>query len=145
MTWTADERALLRKLHTCLGELLASPDSALWRYRQAEHSGGGHGFGYEFGKTAVSGTWHEFLVADTFPDGEPRMWRRGALLRSARITYARLRAWRDSLPPEVLADAVTWWRTYPECTRDLGKLSALVLEQLAEPEPETLLDLLETP
>ena len=91
------------------------------------------------------GEWHEFIEIEWYADGSPKLWRRGEQLGEAKITYRRLAQWCESLPAEVRAQALTWWRTHPEDTRDLGKLRALVRDQLADPkaaEPADLLDLL---
>ncbi|MBF6459828.1 hypothetical protein IU433_12350 [Nocardia puris] len=148
---TDNERALLRARHHDLGELLAAPEFALERWRTSEHSGGSGGFWFDFTRTALVGTWHEWHVIETWPDGSAKLCKPGALIREVRITYRRLHAWRDSLPPEVLAQARTWWATWPQNTRRLDRLDALVLAQLADPAPPpppptepTLFDLPET-
>ncbi|MEV4241703.1 hypothetical protein AB0J47_41910 [Nocardia sp. NPDC049737] len=140
---TADERALLRELHRDIGQLLATPTGAVAAWRDGEHSGGGGGFTFEFGRTRVGGRWHEWIPVEHWPDGRPRLWRSGRLLREVSITYTRLVRWAEALPAEVRHQALTWWRTYPDNTRDLAALARLTLAQLADPEPADLLELLE--
>lgn len=132
---TDDERALLRKVHRDLGELLASPADAIRDYRTSGHTGGGHGFDFRYSRENLTGWWWQWTPVQWAPDGTPTRWEQGELLRSVSITYDRLRKWAESLPTEVRADAATWWRTYPENTRDLGKLAALVLAQLDDTQP----------
>ncbi|MFJ4653791.1 hypothetical protein ACIP5Y_21200 [Nocardia sp. NPDC088792] len=147
--FTKTERALLVNVRDAVGPCIASPEYAVEGFRRGERSGGGHGFHYQFTKTAIVGTWHEFIEAAWYPDGRPHTWRQGQLLAEAKVTYARLRRWRDSLPTEVREQALTWSRIYPVDTRDSPALEALVLRLLADPEPVVdpepvdLLDLLE--
>lgn len=146
VTLTSDERALLRARHRDIGELIASPSYAVEGFRTSSHSGGGRGFNFVFGKTRLTGEWWEWIPTHHWPDGTPRRWRYGELLRSVSITYTRLTQWVESLPADIRDQAVIWWRTYPEETRDLDKLAALVLDVLADPvpdsEPTDLLELL---
>lgn len=147
--WTPIERALLLAVHHDLGQLIASPKYAIEGWRTSGRSSGGHGFNCKFTGSAIEATWHEFLEDRWREDGTPYVWRHGALLAEARITYGRLQRWAESLPEPVRAQAITWWRTYPEDTRNLVALSRLVLQVLAEPKPDAerdpadLLELLE--
>lgn len=147
MTWTEDERALLRYISVDVGHCIADPDDGIEHLRDSHGSGGEHGFTYELTRTAIIGGWHEWIpvrwatAGGWRPEGEPIQWREGALLREARVSYLRLRRWCESLPAEVRAQALMWWQTYPIATRDLMALERLVLEQLVE--PADLLELLE--
>lgn len=147
--FTDTERALLRKIVDRVGPVIASPDYEIKSLISSEGFRGGHGFECRFTKTAIVATWHEFIEAAWFPDGRPKQWRYGQQLGDATITYARLSKWARSLPAEVRAQAVVWWRTYPEDTRDLAALAELTLGLLADPEPvalpepQDLLELLE--
>lgn len=149
MTWTENERALLRYLPISVGHCIATSDDGIQHLQDGHISGGGHGFTYEFTKTAIVGRWHEWIpvrwasAGDRRPEGQPIRWREGALLHEARVSYGRLKLWCESLPAEVRAQALVWWKTYPEDTRDLEALERLVLAQLADPEPADLLELLE--
>ncbi|MEU3013358.1 hypothetical protein [Nocardia asteroides] len=136
ITLTDDERALLRKLHDDMGELIAAPYSAIEGWRSGTYSGGGWGFHFAFEKTRVTGQWSEWHPTHFQPDGAPWRWKSGQLLRSVSITYHRLNKWVESLPTGIREQALTWWRTYPEETRDLDKLAQLVLDVLADPEPD---------
>lgn len=143
LTLTDDERALLRKLHRDMGQLIAAPYSAIDGWRPGTYSGGGWGFEFEFCKTRVTGQWWEWGPDQHRADGTPCRWKKGQLLRSVSITYQRLHQWAESLPDDVREQAATWWRTYPVETRDLDKLGQLVLDVLADPEPDEPTDLLE--
>ena len=149
MTWTDNERALLRHLATDIGWCIADPDDAIDSMEAGHRSGCGHGFAWRFTETAIVGEWHEWIpvawaeAGGRRPEGEPIRWRTGALLRKARVSYPRLRQWCESLPVAVRAHALTWWAMYPEVTRNLPALQRLTLAQLAEPEPADLLELLE--
>jgi hypothetical protein len=143
---TAAERALLRAVHHEIGPCIACPADGIDDLRSGMHSGGGHGFNYEFGRTRITGRWYEWIpvkwasAGDWRPTGSPIVWRHGDLLREVTITYPRLELWIASLSAEVRVQALTWWRTYPENTRDLPRLNRLVVAQL---EPTDLLGLLE--
>ncbi|WP_063046262.1 hypothetical protein [Nocardia pseudovaccinii] len=146
---TEDERALLRRVPQHIGHCIADPADGIEHLHDCHGSGGGGGFTYELTRTAIVGRWHEWIpvawakTGDRRPEGEPIRWRQGALLRQATVSYHRLNRWCESLTAEVRAQALTWWRTHPECTRDLAALNRLTLRQLADPEPADLLELLE--
>ncbi|MEU7631784.1 hypothetical protein AB0C34_17605 [Nocardia sp. NPDC049220] len=138
--FTGGERALLRELHWDVGQLLAAPLRAVAAWQAENRSGGGGGFSFEFGRTRVDGRWYEWTPVEYWPDARPRRWRRGLLLREVSITYTRLQRWVEAQPGEVRDKALTWWRTYPDNTRDLDALARLALAQLADPEPADLLE-----
>ncbi|MEV0357148.1 hypothetical protein AB0H71_13910 [Nocardia sp. NPDC050697] len=134
------ERALLRRCHILIGPVIASPEWAVRHLRDhAERSGGGGGFAYEVGTGSIHGTWHEWIETDWNPDGSAKLWREGALLGEARVSFARLERWAAGLPSGVRAMARRWWATYPRNTRDLPRLAALtvaVVDGRYEREPE---------
>ncbi|WP_330253056.1 hypothetical protein OG874_00125 [Nocardia sp. NBC_00565] len=146
---TENERDLLRRIPQYVGHCIADPEGGIEHLRDGHGSGGGGGFTYQFTKTAVTGQWHEWIpvawatAGDRRPEGQPIRWRQGELLREARVSYGSLQQWCESVPAEVRDQALTWWRTYPEDTRDLAALVRLTLQQLADPEPADLLELLE--
>ncbi len=140
------QRALLRSDHTILGVgyCIADTEGGIAHMRSGSQCGGGRGFSYEYTATAIAGEWHEFIECEWYPDGTPKLWRRGAKLAEAKVTYNLLARWCASLPDEVRAQALTWWRMD---TRDLDALERLAAELLADPkpvevEPADLLDLL---
>ncbi|MGY4103452.1 hypothetical protein ACW2Q0_28395 [Nocardia sp. R16R-3T] len=154
--WTPAELELLGQLAHRIGHCIADPDDAIQHLRDGHGCGGGAGFRYEFTQTAILGHWHEWIPVawaasdDIRPAGQPIKWREGALLREARVSYRRLQRWCESLPAEVRAQALTWWRTYPENTRDLAALIRLTRAALASefdlipgarPTQSTLFDL----
>jgi hypothetical protein len=146
---TENERALLRALPHDVGHCIADPGGAVEGWRAGHGSGGGGGFNYELTNSAIVAAWHEWVPVkwagpeDIRGEGVPIGWRKGALLREAKVPYMRLQRWCESLPAEVRAQAVTWWRTCPEDTRDIAALVRLTLQQLADPEPVDLLGLLD--
>ncbi|WP_280186430.1 MULTISPECIES: hypothetical protein [Nocardia] len=145
--FTADERALLRRVPQWVGHCIANPAGGIQAIRDSHGAGAGGGFHYQFTKSAVIGQWYEWTPVawatedDIRPTGTPIEFRAGVLLRDARVSYARLQQWCQSQPAGVRAQALVWWRTYPENTRNLGALVQLTLQQLAEPEPATELTL----
>ncbi|RBO87566.1 hypothetical protein [Nocardia puris] len=148
ITLTADERALLRVIHHDLGYWVAWPDHAWVHNRDGTAAGGGGGFWRQWTRNGVQGTWHEWLVAATKPDGTPTRWHRGKLLREVRISYARLTRWCESLPAPAIAQARAYWNP---SHRDIDALNRLVLALLADPAPPpppyelTLFDLPQEP
>lgn len=142
---TENERALLRHLALDVGNCIADPEYGVQHLRDSHGQGGGHGFTYRLGPTAIVGRWHEWVPVawDAGHHDRPIRWREGALLREAKVSHRRLRQWCESLPAEVRAQALTWWKTSPEDTRDLEALRRLTVQQLADPEPADLLELLE--
>lgn len=132
---TDDERALLRKVHRDIGYLIASPAHAIASYRTSGHTGGGSGFDFRYTRETVTGWWWQWNPVEWTPDGRPSRWEQGELLRTVTITYDRLRKWAESLPADVRDQAATWYRVHLTNTRDLPKLHALVLEQLADEQP----------
>ena len=138
------QRALLRERCNDVGHCIADPAGGIERLRASSGCGGGGGFSFEYTATAIVGEWHEFIECEWYPDGEPKLWRRGAKLAEAKVTYKLLARWCASLPDDVRAQALTWWRVD---TRDLDALERLAAELLADPkpveaEPADLLDLL---
>lgn len=133
VTFTADERALLRTVG--IGPCIASPAAWIEHMRLGERSGGGRGFSFRFTKSALVGTWHEWIPNRWREDGEPMQWHPGELLREASVSYRRLQRWCEALSAEVIAEAVRHWRKYPQDTRDLPALAELAREQLASPTP----------
>ena len=125
--WTDNERDLLRNIHHHLGHVLANPAGGVEHLRSGHGSGGGAGFSYEFGSTAIRGEWHEWIPDRWRSDGRACRWRRGELLHTATVSYARLQAWAEALPAGVRAKALTYWQTHPECTRDLAALDRVTL------------------
>lgn len=146
---TENERDLLRRIPQYIGHCIADPEDGIEHLKDGYGAGGGGGFTYQFTKTAIAGQWHEWIPVawaaddDIRPTGQPIRWREGELLREVRVSYRRLQQWCESLPDEVRTQALTWWRTYPVDTRDLPALVRLTLQQLADPEPADLLELLE--
>lgn len=143
LTLTDDERALLRAAHGCLCYPVAVPDSGIDHLRLSETHGGGPGFVYACTRVGIEGTWTE-----SGPDPDrPGRHRTGPVLRRAAIRYTRLRAWVVSLPADVRAQALVWWRVHPVETRDIPRLHQLILAQLTDPvpddEPTDLLGLLD--
>jgi hypothetical protein len=149
LEFTATERALLRRIPQHIGQCISSPEHGI-AYLRDSHLGGGGGefttagavlLHYQCTRTTVQGQWHDWMPGGWAgphprrPTGEPIVFREGALLREARVSYTRLHRWCESLPADVRAQATTWWRTYPENTRDLGALVRLTLQQLADPHP----------
>ncbi|NEW33814.1 hypothetical protein GV791_14745 [Nocardia cyriacigeorgica] len=136
--FTEAERALLRALHDEIGHVIASPDDAIDDMRHSQAFYMGRGFHWRATKTALEGQMHEWIEDAWYPDGRVMRWRTGALLWEARITYARLQRWVESLPPKVRAQALTWWRIHPVDTRDLHQLAQLTLYaiNLDDPEPK---------
>lgn len=136
--FTDAERALLRALNAriTLGRFIASPEFGPENLRDGTLSGGGRGFSYEATKTALQGRRHEWIPDRWFPDGRIARWREGALLWEARVTYARLQRWAESLPPKVREQALIWYRTKPEDTRDLDALARLTLYAISLDDPE---------
>jgi hypothetical protein len=134
-TLTHLERKLLRHLVRDIGPFLAAPMSWIENKRSSGHTGGGHGFNFQYSPKSVSGQWFEWLPENISKPGASCY---GELLSEVTMPYARLDKWRRSLPTSVLDQAAVWWRTYPVNTRDLEALARLTLEQLAD-EP-TLFD-----
>ncbi|UGT65280.1 hypothetical protein LTT66_18085 [Nocardia gipuzkoensis] len=126
-SWTDSERDLLRNVHHYLGQVLANPAGGIEHLRGGHGSGGGAGFTYEFGSTAIRGQWREWIPEQWRPDGRPRRWRSGALLLVATVSYTRLEAWAEAQPAGLRAKALTYWQTYPEYTRDLPALDRVTL------------------
>ncbi|WP_162958765.1 hypothetical protein [Nocardia yunnanensis] len=135
---TGPERALLRKVYDLIGPCIASTEYGIEYMARGYRSGCGGGFAYKCTKKRITAQWHEWIVTDRYPDGSVKKARKGRLLQDVSITYTRLAKWCDSLPEQVRAQALTWWRTYPEDMRDLPQLYRLTLEQLAEPEEPQL-------
>ncbi len=141
--FTADERALMRRLALDIGHAIAVPGPAIAGFAHGTRAGGGGGLTYRFGKTSLSGQWHEWIpvawaaAADWRPTGQPTRWRVGDLLRHASISYDRLRHWCEALPADIRAQALTHWQTYPVDTRDLDALQRLALAVIdaADPQP----------
>lgn len=147
--WSTAERNLLRAVADAVGPCIASPDYNISLLADGYGSGGGEGFHYEFTKTAIVGTWHEFIPAAWHDDGTTYRWQFGLRLDSVKVTYARLQKWIESLPADVREQAAVWWRTAPPATRNLAALHDLTLTALGAPtptetrEPTDLLELLE--
>ncbi|WP_107661233.1 hypothetical protein [Nocardia suismassiliense] len=139
--FTDAERALLRTLCSHIGAAIACPDYNIARLAEGTESGGGQGFRFRIGKTAITGQWHEWLLTGRDRHGRPTRWRHGRLLREATITYTRLHRWIDSLPASTRAQAVIHWRTAPVDTRDLPALERLTLTAIDDTAPATLFDL----
>ncbi|WP_280394298.1 hypothetical protein [Nocardia brasiliensis] len=135
---TAPERALLRKVYDLIGPCIANTEYGIESMALGHRSGCGAGFAYRCTKKRITGQWHQWIVTDRWPDGSVKNARKGRLLQEVSITYTRLAQWCDSLPEQVHAQALAWWRTYPENTRDLPALARLTLEQLADPEDAQL-------
>ncbi|WP_029899549.1 hypothetical protein [Nocardia brasiliensis] len=139
---TADQRDLMRRVAHKLGPCLASPDAEIDCLRTSHVSGGGAGFGYRFGSTAITGEWHEWIPVrwagpnSYRPEGEPIQWRAGALLRHTSISYERLHRWCLSLPADLRARALTHWRMP---TRDLDALDRLTLAAIDADDPQPAL------
>lgn len=129
---TDDERALLRAVHRHLAWAVADPDHGIPHMRRGTRSSYGHGFTHHETRDGIEGTWNEW---GPDPD-QPGRYLMGAVLREVSISYTRLRAWIVSLPDDVRAQALTWWRTYPVDTRDIPRLQQLILDQLTDPEPD---------
>ncbi|MGW4125604.1 hypothetical protein [Nocardia sp. NPDC004711] len=142
VTWTKAERTLLRAFTPQVGTCIADIDYGLESLRLSERSSYSGGFHSQCTKTAITGTWHEFIPDDWYPNGTPKCFHKGRLLAEAKVTHARLRRWCEGLPADTRAQALTWWATYPEDNSDPAALAGLVLGLLAEPEPADLLELL---
>lgn len=132
---TTPERMLLRRIPIEVGMCIAAPGYGVDQLRLSHHASGGHGFNLECGPSSMIGRWHEWLEDAWRENGKPYRWRHGRLLREVRISYPRLQKWAESLPADVREQALHWWQTSPEYTRDLDKLQELALAQLADPEP----------
>ncbi|MEU1550257.1 hypothetical protein [Nocardia sp. NPDC005745] len=153
--FTATERALLRRIPQHIGHCISSPEHGIAYLRDGHLGGGGGEFTtagavllhYQCTRTAIEGQWHDWIPVawagpdDIRPTGTPIMFREGALLREARVSYTRLHRWCESLPADVRAQATVRWRTYPTNSRDIGALVRLTLQQLADPAPATELTL----
>ncbi|WP_280499387.1 hypothetical protein [Nocardia cyriacigeorgica] len=135
--FTDAERNLLREVASTVGHFIACPDDATDYMRNSQAVSMGRGFHWRATKTALEGQQHEWIEDAWYPDGRVMRWRKGALLWEARVTYARLQRWVESLPPKVRDQAAIWWRIYPEDTRDLAALERLALYaiRLDDPEP----------
>jgi hypothetical protein len=136
---TGEEAALLRAVHHDIAPCVASLGH-LADLQEGTSSGGGHGFDYMFGRSKFTGRWCEWFPVrwaserDIRPTGEPIYYRSGRVLAEVTMTYTRLRRWCESLPEDVRAQALVWWRTWPVETRDIPKLNRLVLDQLPAPD-----------
>ncbi|WP_194838601.1 hypothetical protein [Nocardia sp. XZ_19_369] len=129
--WTPNELDLLRLLSRDIGHCIADPDHGIAHLRDSHGSGGGSGFGYRYTRTSIEGLWHEWIpiawapAGDRRGQGQPIHWRKGALLRSASISYPRLHRWCTALPANVREQAIAHWRTAPHNTRNLPALDNL--------------------
>ncbi|WP_067573658.1 hypothetical protein [Nocardia acidivorans] len=150
-TFTATERALLGRFAGDVADVIASPEYTIEGFRHSRGGGGGRGFEFQFTRTAIEGTWHEFIPDRWHGNGEPYRWRYGRLLAQASVTYGRLTRWVESLPATVREQVSTWSRRHPVDTSDYRALSVLLADLLREPvpvpiaerEPVDLLELLE--
>ncbi|WP_280455461.1 hypothetical protein [Nocardia brasiliensis] len=139
---TGDQRDLMRRVAHDIGPCIAAPDYEIALLPSGQHSGGGGGFGYRFGSTAITGEWHEWIPVrwagpnSYRPEGEPIQWRAGALLRHTSISYERLHRWCLSLPADLRARALTHWRMP---TRDLDALDRLTLAAINADDPQPAL------
>lgn len=133
---THHERELLRRLGLDIGVFIACPESWIEDKQHGTHSGGGKGFDFQYTRKGVTGQWFEWFPERRNSAGHTSCY--GELLREVTMPYTRLRKWRATLPASVLTQAMIWYRTHPENTRDLAALARLTAEQLAD-EP-TLFD-----